>query len=70
MIALEDIDAKKPLVAYGLDSLVAVELKNWISRDLEANTPLMELMNSPSIEVLAGKIAEKSKLVEKAGQGA
>lgn len=70
MIAQEDVDGRKPLVAYGLDSLVAVELRNWISRDLEATVPLMELMSSPSIEVLAGKIAEKSHLVEKVGQDA
>lgn len=70
MIAPEDVDARKPLVAYGLDSLVAVELRNWTSRDLDVNIPLMELMNSPSIEVLAGQIAVKSKLVKKVGQGA
>ena len=64
MMPREDVDVRKPLVAYGLDSLVAVELRNWISRDLEANIPLMELMNNPSIEALAAKIAERSKLVE------
>lgn len=66
MIALEDVDTKKPIVAYGLDSLVAVELRNWITVDLSANVPLMELMSSPSIENLAGKIATRSKLVDHA----
>ena len=63
-ITEENMDRKKPVVAYGLDSLVAVELRNWITLDLEANVPLMELMNSPSIENLAGKIATKSRLVD------
>ncbi|CAF9923421.1 MAG: hypothetical protein ALECFALPRED_002379 [Alectoria fallacina] len=63
-IAEENVDRKKPVVAYGLDSLVAVELRNWITLDLEANVSLMELMNSPSIEKLAGKIATKSRLVD------
>ena len=63
MIAVEDVDTKKPVVAYGLDSLVAVELRNWITADLDANVPLMELMNSPSIESLARKIATRSKSV-------
>ena len=66
MTAEEDVDLKKPVVAYGLDSLVAVELRNSISRNLDANVPLMELMNSPSIEHLAGDIARKSKLVDQA----
>ncbi|KAL8694265.1 MAG: hypothetical protein Q9218_001033 [Villophora microphyllina] len=65
LIAAEDVDAKKPIVAYGLDSLAAVELHNWISKEMEANVPLMELMNSPSIEHLAGKIAFKSRLVSR-----
>ena len=63
MIGREDVSVSKPVVAYGLDSLVAVELRNWITVDLEATVSLMELMNSPSIEALAGKIAGKSKLV-------
>ena len=62
-ITMEDVDKKNPVVAYGLDSLVAVELRNWITTDLEAPAPLMELMSSPSIENLAGKIATKSRLV-------
>lgn len=64
-VPVEEIDTKKPIVAYGLNSLVAVEFRNWITVDLEANVPLMELMNSASIEALAGKLAAKSKLVEK-----
>lgn len=63
-ITAENVDRMKPVVAYGLDSLVAVELRNWITLDLEANVPLMVLMNSPSIENLAGKIASKSRFVD------
>ena len=66
MITEEDVDSKKPIVAYGLDSLVAVEFRNWITYELEANVPLMVLMNSPSIEHLGGKIAAESRLVDKA----
>lgn len=64
MIAIEDLDSKKPVVAYGLDSLVAGELRNWITSDLDAIVPLMELMNSPSIESLAAKLATLSKSVD------
>jgi len=63
LMAVEDIDSKKPVVAYGLDSLVAVEFRNWITLELDANVPLMELMNCPSVEGLAGKIAGKSGCV-------
>lgn len=64
-ITMEYVDKKEPVVAYGLDSLVAVELRNWTTTDLEAPAPLMELMSSLSIENLAGKIATKSRLVNR-----
>ncbi|KAL8941461.1 MAG: hypothetical protein Q9211_001817 [Gyalolechia sp. 1 TL-2023] len=66
MIPVEDVEIKKPVVAYGLDSLAAVEIRNWIASGLESTVPLIELMNSPSIENLAGKIANKSRLINKA----
>ncbi|KAL8878530.1 MAG: hypothetical protein Q9198_003678 [Flavoplaca austrocitrina] len=65
MISADDMDGSKPVVAYGLDTLAAVELRNWITSGLEANVPLIDLMNSPSIEHLAGKIVGKSRIVEK-----
>ena len=65
MMAVEDVDPKKPVVAYGLDSLVAIELRNWITIDLDAIITLMELMTSSSIQYLAGKIASKSKIVDR-----
>ena len=65
MMAIEDMDLKKPMVAYGLDSLVAVELRNWITLEFDANIILMELMTSSSIETLASKIASKSKIVDR-----
>lgn len=66
IIAVEDVNTKKPVVAYGLDSLAAVELQNGITSGLEATVPLIELMNSPRVEHLAAKIASKSRLVEPA----
>ncbi|KAL8917944.1 MAG: hypothetical protein Q9208_007653, partial [Pyrenodesmia sp. 3 TL-2023] len=62
MISAEDVDVKKPVVAYGF-SLAAVELRNWINNSLEATVPLIELMNSATIELLTGKTVGKSRLV-------
>ena len=52
MIGREDVSVGKPVVAHGLDSLVAVELRNWITVDLEATVSLMELMG-----ILCGSMA-------------
>ena len=63
MTPKEEIQIEKPLGDYGLDSLVAVEIRNWITNELYANVPLLELTNSPSLQALAVSIAANSKLL-------
>ena len=41
----EEIDADRPLHLYGVDSLVAVELRNWINKEFAADVPVFELMS-------------------------
>ncbi|HTU20951.1 MAG TPA: type I polyketide synthase [Gemmataceae bacterium] len=43
------LDDDKPLLNLGIDSLMAVELRNWIEQELRVNVPIMELMRSPSL---------------------
>ena len=64
MIPIDDIEASEAITEYGLDSLVAVEIRNWMARDLGATLTLIELLTSPSIELLAENVASKSTLVE------
>ena len=37
------------LLNLGIDSLMAVELRNWIEQELRVNVPIMELMRSSSL---------------------
>ena len=41
MIQEEDLDPTKPIVTYGLDSLVGVELRNWIAKEAGARIQLL-----------------------------
>ena len=61
---LESIEPDRPLLAYGLDSLVAVELRNWMAGELGATVPLLELTNSQSIEALAQVAVTQSRFVD------
>ena len=58
-----EVDPARPLYRYGVDSLVALEVRNWITREMKANMALLEILAAVPIESFAGKIAEKSKLV-------
>ncbi|KAI9721406.1 MAG: Type I Iterative PKS [Chrysothrix sp. TS-e1954] len=73
MIPLEDITPTRPFGQYGLDSLVAVEFRNWINRETDAGISMMELLNMPTLQKLVETLMEKSPLVSTktdANQGA
>ena len=50
--------------AYGVDSLVAVELRNWFSQVLEADVAVFEILGEGrSFEDLGTLVAGKSRVV-------
>lgn len=57
-VAAERLDAATPLLDLGLDSLMAVELRNWIESQLRVDLPVVQLMRSPSLNVLTEAICD------------
>lgn len=60
---VENISPARSLDNYGVDSLVAVELRNWIGLYLQANIPLLVLRETKSIQQLAKVVTKDSRLV-------
>lgn len=58
-----EVDPSHPLYEYGVDSLVAIEVRNWINLAMNANIALLEIMGGESISQFAVKVAERSTLV-------
>lgn len=71
MIPLEDIKASRSMSEYGMDSLVAVEMRNWLFREMDATVPILELLANESLLQLSAKIVKRSKLANPAilGEG-
>ncbi|PNP48840.1 hypothetical protein THARTR1_10285 [Trichoderma harzianum] len=65
-IPVDHINAARSLDHYGVDSLVAVELRNWIGAYIKANVPLMVLRSADSIQALAELVTKESRLVDDA----
>jgi type I polyketide synthase PikAII len=57
-----EVGADSPLRSLGLDSLMAVELKNRLSRRFETALPATLAFDYPSLSALAGMLGDKLKL--------
>lgn len=62
MIPAEEMEPGSQVSAYGVDSLVAIEIRNWITREAEANLQVLELLTSANLMSLAETVLIKSKL--------
>lgn len=57
-----DIDAHR-FAFGGIDSLVAMEFRYWIIKELKAEVSLLDIIGSENIRALSVKITERSRLV-------
>jgi acyl transferase domain-containing protein/NADP-dependent 3-hydroxy acid dehydrogenase YdfG/acyl carrier protein len=54
----EEIERDRPLLELGLDSLMAVEMRNWIESQIEINLPISVLMRSAGLDQLTATVCE------------
>jgi NAD(P)-dependent dehydrogenase (short-subunit alcohol dehydrogenase family)/aryl carrier-like protein len=64
VVSKDDIDPKKPIHKYGVDSLVAVEMKNWFMKGVGADVGTADILGHSGISELAAKVATRSKFVK------
>ena len=56
------IDTHKPLQMYGVDSLLAIELRNWIVKEFVADIAVFETQGSSTLETLSRLVAGRSTI--------
>ncbi|KAL2138415.1 hypothetical protein VTI28DRAFT_6849 [Corynascus sepedonium] len=59
----DDVGPHQALSSFGLDSLVSIELKNWMVRTFKVTLQASELTSAPSITHLAETLASRSKIL-------
>ncbi|KAI1349204.1 polyketide synthase PksD [Xylaria sp. FL0043] len=64
-IKLEDVDTHQALHAYGVDSLIAVELRNWLIKEFAADVPVFEIVSGKTIEAVGELVAKTSRIEKK-----
>ncbi|KAL8855884.1 MAG: hypothetical protein Q9178_007504 [Gyalolechia marmorata] len=60
----EDIETDKPIHAYGVDSLVAVEIRYWFLKEFKAEIAVFDILGSESIAALSVLAARRSDYVQ------
>lgn len=65
-VPVSEVDTARPLHAFGIDSLVAVELANWIFKEMKAKVTVFDLLANIPIVALAEKLVTKSSLTSQA----
>ena len=61
MIDRDEVQPKRPLADYGVDSLVSVELRNWIRRKFGAELSLPSIVGAQDVKALAADILAKKE---------
>lgn len=56
MMDVEELSPERSLTEYGLDSLVSVELRNWIRRELGVELALTQIVGAANLQALAEQI--------------
>ncbi|KAI0485708.1 putative polyketide synthase [Xylaria cf. heliscus] len=60
-----EMEPGKPLMAYGLDSLAAVELRGWVRQKLGAELSTLDITNANSLYDLSAKLVSKLPVIIK-----
>jgi acyl transferase domain-containing protein len=55
----EKLDVEARMTDLGFDSLMAVELRNWVENSLQLSLPTAELLRGPSISQLVDRLLEQ-----------
>lgn len=60
-----DMEKSKPLSSFGIDSLAAVNLRNWVKVHLKTELTTLEVLNAESLGALCERIVGKLLEAEK-----
>ncbi|KAJ5199431.1 Acyl transferase/acyl hydrolase/lysophospholipase [Penicillium cf. griseofulvum] len=62
----DNVDVEKPITAYGIDSLKATEVRNWVWKEFHSQLSIFDILSPMPISRLALTILKKSSLRESA----
>lgn len=62
MIPADEVDTVKSPANLGADSLVAIEIRNWLAREAGIEVPVFDILQAPSLTALAGSMLKLARV--------
>ena len=62
-IPVAELDAARPMSSYGVDSLVAVELRTWMTKEIGSDISVFELTGGQRISQIAAHVTKTSRFL-------
>lgn len=59
LLPVEDLDITKPIASLGVDSLVAIELRNWCRHKLGVEISVLEILDFKTLDALGEMLAQR-----------
>lgn len=59
-LSRDELDITAPIRSFGVDSLVAVEIRNWLSKEVRADVAIFDILEGSSTAALGAAAVGKS----------
>lgn len=60
-VETDDVDSGRLVSSYGVDSLMAVELRNWVRRDYDVDVAVFDILGSTTVAGLSRHVTNKAE---------
>ncbi|KAK1973923.1 KR domain-containing protein, partial [Colletotrichum cereale] len=60
----DSIDSERSLLAYGIDSLKATEIRNWVTKTFKSELSVFDILSPAPISTLSQMISTRSKIFD------
>ena len=64
-VGKDDVDQDRSLQDLGVDSLTAIEIKNFVRKEFDATVHASEILDEPCLAALSKRVASRSEVVRK-----